>query len=152
MSSQTVQPVQPSLSHMLMRPVIAGVIASSLDRYVMKNNNNLKSNIAFGASVSVGLIAATKVAPMLPVLSSATLTNGHPVTQRLSEIVLGSGSSFVVNKYVMGNGTQTSNNSYDGLPSASKDLFYRIAIVSIADVAATIINEFLNGSPIDIYA
>ena len=151
MSSQTVQPVQPSISHMLMRPVIAGIISASLDRYVMKNQN-LKSNAAFGAAVTVGIIGATKVAPMLPVLSSSTLSNGHPMTQRLSEIVLGSSSSFIVNKYILNNGTQTSNNSYDGLPSASKDLFYRIAIVSIADVAATVINEMINGSPIDIYA
>ena len=151
MSSQSVQPVQPSVSHMLMRPVLAGIIAGSLDRYVMKNQN-IKSNAAFGVSVTLSTIAASKISPMLPVLSSATLSNGHPVTQRLSEIILGSSSSFVVNKYVMGNGTQTSNNSYDGLPSASKDLFYRIAIVSIADVAATVINEMINGSPIDIYA
>ena len=151
MSSQTVQPVQPSLSHMLMRPVIAGVIAGSMDRYVMKNQN-LKSNAAFGASVGISTIASSKIAPMLPIVSSTVLSNGHPMTQRLSEIILGSSSSFVVNKYVMGNGTQTSNNSYDGLPSASKDLFYRIAIVSIADVAATVINEWLNGSPLDIYA
>ena len=148
----TFQPVQqPSVSHMIFRPVLTGIIAAGIDRVILKNIN-LKSNLAYATSVGVGVMTASKISTMVPPLSLGTLSNGHSVSGRLSEVILGTGFSYATNAYVMGNARQSSTNAYDGLPSFSKNVITQVMVITASDLLATLINEYINGSPLDIYA
>ena len=141
-------PVPVSASHVYIRPLFASAIAIILDRQLMKQTN-YKSNLAFGAAVGLSIMASSTVASNLPVLNFGSLTNGLPITQRLTEVVLGSSGAYVLNKYALKNIASTHSSPYDTYPSVNTEFMQRVGVVIIADTLASVINEYMNGTVIN---
>ena len=141
-------PVPVSASHVYIRPLFASAIAIILDRQLMKQTN-YKSNLAFGAAVGLSIMASSTVASNLPVLNFGSLTNGLPITQRLTEVVLGSSGAYVLNKYALKNIASTHSSPYDTYPSVNTEFMQRVGVVIISDTLASVINEYMNGTVIN---
>lgn len=109
----------------VLRPVVAGSIAAVLHRVVLKNGD-IKSNVAFGATVGVAVAGTEMLAGYVPI-------KGSQIGQRLVEITSAVGATYVVNRYVMKSGT--------GLMRLG-------AAVVVSDVLAEFICDYAAGRPL----
>ena len=71
---------------------------------------------------------------------SAFLENGECLAQRVAETGLGTGTSFVVNQYII------KNSSY------RESIYYKIGAITAADIAREYICDFIAGRPLFILA
>lgn len=109
----------------VLRPVVAGSIAAVIDRLVLKRGD-IKSNVAFGATVGLAVAGTEYLAGYVPI-------KGSQIGQRLVEITSAVGATYVVNRYVMKSGT--------GLMRLG-------AAVVVSDVLAEFICDYAAGRPI----
>lgn len=125
-----------------LKPLVAGVIAATLDNMFLKQSI-VRSNMFFGASVAVGswlsAMAAPAVVAVVPAVGDTTLMNTKTLGVRLSEIGLGLGTSWAVNKYIVGN-DYTLN---------SKELTNKLGVIAVSDFVAEYITDFMTGSELN---
>lgn len=126
-------PMKSYLTHAVAKPLFAGVAASLLDHFVMKNSD-IKSNAMFGASVGAGIFSVSWVEPIISPMMPTNTPMGKVnkfAEGRLVEIALGSASAYALNAYVL-------KNEY-----TSKEMMYKVGIVAVADIIGESLSEFL---------
>ena len=121
------------LSHTLVKPIAAGVIAAGAEYFIMKNQN-LTSVGYFGLAVAGGVGVASAagqvISPLIP--THTPIGNlGKNLEARIVEIMVGSAAAYAVNAYVLKNEYNTNN------------LLYKLAIVSAADIGAEFVCEMV---------
>lgn len=85
------------------KPLIAGLVAFSIDRFVLKQSDMRKSAI-FGASVAAGITAGKWVGKNVPIVDSpSTFLNEKQIAQRTIEVSSGVATAYGVNRFVMRN-------------------------------------------------
>ena len=103
-------------------------------------------NGQFGVAVALGVAAADSIAVSLPEIPGLGSTaNGKAVSTRLTEVVLGTSSAFVLNRYVLGSYGSEYN-------SFASDLGQRFAIIAAADVVSNVVLDIVQAKPISLYA
>ena len=144
MPTTQAQPASSSGSY-LVRPAVAGVVSALLENKLM-GEKNMTKNGQFGLAVGAGVALADSIAASLPVMPGlGTTASGKEVSTRLTEVVLGTSSAFVLNRYVLG--------SYGSEYSTfAQDLGQRFAIVAAADVVSNVILDVIHAKPMSLYA
>lgn len=89
------------------KALIAAGFAASIDLFVYKNKN-YKATALLAGCVAAGSFAASKIGPSLidvtgGALGASTMYDIKTIEQRLLELSISSGSSFVLSKYVFKN-------------------------------------------------
>ena len=117
------------------KPAVGALVAIIGDRYI-SNNTNTTMNLYFGASVGAGLYLSTMITPNLPKIfpeNIGTLANGKLLEDRITEIVISSGSAYVVNRFVL-------NNDYN--PS---DMIRKLGIIAASDFIGEYASDYFGG-------
>ena len=99
--------------------LIAGTIGSAIDILVYKNNN-IKATMLLGACIGGSSFVASKIAPSLPDLSNSMISNTSfynvkTIEERILELTMSSGSSFLLSVYVFKNMRPLSVMEYIGI-------------------------------------
>jgi hypothetical protein len=99
---------------------------------------DLKKSLAFGASVGAGIALGSFTARTLipDTTPTATFANGKQIGSRLLEILSGSSSAFLVNKYVLKNSTD------------KVSVLKKMAVILVADVAGEYACDYMAGRPL----
>jgi hypothetical protein len=125
------------LTTQIVKPVITGLYAGLLDRYLI-NNDNLMQSIYFGGVVGAGVIVGTNISEFVPipnVLPNNNTVSGKTLEVRAIEIggtfVSAYGLDFVTNSYTMPN----------------YNLFQKVGIIVLADVLGELTTDFINDQP-----
>jgi PhoPQ-activated pathogenicity-related protein len=125
-----------------LKPLVAGVIAATLDNVFLKQTV-VSSNAIFGASVGIGCwlasLAAPAVVAIVPTVGDTTLMNTKTLGVRLSEIGLGLGTSWSVNKYVV-------MNDYN---VTSRQRNEQLAVIAVSDFVAEYVADYMTGSELN---
>lgn len=127
----------PLISETVLRPVVSGTVAVLLDRMVLKQTD-LKKSLVFGASVGAGIAIGSFTANSLipDTTPTASFANGKQIGTRLLEIMAGSSSAFLVNKYVLKNSTD------------KVSVMKKMAVILVADVAGEYASDYMSGRPL----
>jgi PhoPQ-activated pathogenicity-related protein len=125
-----------------LKPLVAGVIAATLDNVFLKQTI-VSSNAIFGASVGIGCwlasLAAPAVVAVVPTVGDTTLMNTKTLAVRLSEIGLGLGTSWAINKYV-------AMNDYN---VTSRQRNEQLAVIAVSDFVAEYVADYMTGSELN---
>jgi hypothetical protein len=125
-----------------LKPIVAGVIAATLDNMFLKQSY-VKNNLFFGASVAVGCwlseMAAPAVVALVPAMGDTTLMNTKTLAVRISEIGLGAGTSWAVNRYLVGN----------DFSKGSKALTNKLAVIAVSDFVGEYVADYMTGSELN---
>jgi hypothetical protein len=125
---------------LLARPLTSAGVAILLDRFVLKETD-IKKNLIFGSSVSLGISLGAIVGSKIPFPTTPTmLGNGKEIGQRLTEVAVGGTSAFIVNKYIMKN------------DSGKASLLKKALVVVVADVAGEYACDYFSGRPLAVFA
>ena len=89
------------------KALIAGSIGGAIDILIYKNNN-IKATMVLGGCIAGSSFAASKIAPSLPdvtngALGTSTFYNVKTIEERILELTMSSGSSFLLSVYVFKN-------------------------------------------------
>ena len=126
------------MNHSLIKPVVAGVTASAVDKYLLGEQNMSKSAI-FGVCVAGGVLASEAVAPHivpdLPSLNSQ-IYNGKQLGLRITEVTSATVSVFAVNKFLL------RNDNYSG------EVLKRMSIIAVSDVVGEYAADYLTNQPL----
>ena len=90
-----------SNSDFIIKPLATAAVAVAIDQFLLKSDMNRAMYL--GAAAGVGVAFGGFVGSSLPAVkfgNQAYFGNGKGVTQRVSEIGIGVGASFVINNYV----------------------------------------------------
>jgi hypothetical protein len=122
------------------KPVLAGAIATVLDRMVLKNEESM-SNITFGVAVGSGTFISgmigTKVTDILMPNDTVVYTfSGKTLIQRAIEITCASGVSYGANKYLFANDFNQSN------------MYRRVAVIALSEFIAEYATDVASGNAI----
>ena len=128
------------MNSVVLKPVLMGAIAGTLERYVIKETN-MTRNLYFGTAVAVGNYASQYIAPLakdivLPSISK-NLYDTPTLVERIAEVSSSTTLAYLVNKYVL------QNDPYTG------EMMTRIAIIAGSDFASTYILDYANGQPLE---
>ena len=127
------------MDNTLLKPVVVGMIAASIDKFYLGERNTMRSAY-FGAAVAVGNYSAEYIAPLVNMLPIPTigknLYDGKTLVNRIVEVGSSTAVAYVLNKYVM------NNDPYNN------ELLTRVAIIAVADAAGTYVVEYLNSKPL----
>jgi len=125
----------------VLRPLVSGAIVGVLDNVVL-GNKDMNSNLIFAASVSGGTVVGDIVASKVPsyVGEIAILSNNKALSQRVSEVIFGAGTAYVVNDLIIKNPNLYFRNS------VSKDAMNKIGCIIIADSVSSYIAGMLETS------
>ena len=105
----------------------------------------MTKNGQFAVAVAAGVALADSVATSVPDIGFGTTAQGKAISTRLTEVVLGTTSSFFLNRYVLGHyGSEYS--------SFSKDLGQRFAVIAAADVVSNLILDFVQAKPLSLFS
>ena len=130
-----------SNSDMLIKPMATAAVAVALDQFILKESNMQKS-IYLGVASGIGAGAGSFVASSLPGLNFGNETyfgNGKGLSQRLAEVTIGTGASFVLNQYVLKN-------------SGFRDNYMStIGVILASDLAGEYISDFFAGRLLAIF-
>lgn len=127
------------MSYSLVKPVVAAGVATALDKYWLQEPD-MQSSLIFGASVGVGTYVGSMVgAAIAPSVDLPVLGNGKGLGQRVVEVVGGSGTSWLVHKYIF------QNTNYN------EDMMKTVGIVVAADVIGELVDDFMAGRPLAIF-
>ena len=125
--------VKSLLSHAVVKPVVAGVVAGLADHLIMKNAD-LKACAMFGGAVGAGIFAtawveplATKLFPTKTLVGSA----GKALEGRIVEIACASASAYALNRFVLKNEINPNN------------LMMKLGIVIGADLAGETLSQII---------
>ena len=123
-----------STSSDFVKPAVGAAVAVLADRFIF-NNTNVNMNAAFGGSVAIGLYASTMISPNIPAFlpDMGTLASGKALQDRVTEIALSSGSSYIINRFVL-------NNDYN-----PQDLMKRVAVIAAADFIGEYASDYFGG-------
>ena len=133
MSTET-SPEKTKVSPM-MKPAIGAVAAFAIDTYGFGSQDQ-QASMLLGAGVGVSFFLAPYISNALPfesTLSSIGTDNGISAEARLVECLLGIGSTFVIEEYILNNGFHTD------------DLSRKIMCIVGADLIATYATAYING-------
>lgn len=125
--------VKSILSHVVAKPLFAGITAAAAEHLLMKNND-IKSCVMFGGAVGAGVFGASSVGAIVgPMLHTSTPMGalGKNLEMRVIEIACGSASAYALNHFVLKNEYNTNN------------LLYKLAIVAGADFVGEAVCEML---------
>ena len=105
------------------KALIAGSIGGAIDILIYKNNN-LKATMLLGACIGGSSFIASKIAPSLPDLSNSMISNTSfynvkTIEERILELTMSSGSSFLLSVYVFKNMRPLSVMEYIGIFAGS---------------------------------
>ena len=105
------------------KSLIAATIGSAIDILVYKNNN-IKATMLLGACIGGSSFIASKIAPSLPDLSNSMISNTSfynvkTIEERILELTMSSGSSFLLSVYVFKNMRPLSVMEYIGIFAGS---------------------------------
>jgi hypothetical protein len=126
-------------NELLTKPASAAAIAILLDRFFLKNTS-VQKNLVFGASVAIGIAVGSMVGDNIPQLPNVPLLgNGKEIGSRLSEVAVGAGTTWAVNKWVMKNDSGTSFNK-------------RILVIVAADIAGEYASDYMSSRPLALFA
>ena len=126
----------------IVKPIATAGVAVVIDQFFF-NESDLTKSLTFGVSAGAGAYLGMMVGSSLPDLSSSLpqfLGNGKGLLQRVTEIGLGTGVGYVVNKYVM------KNTSY------KENIMNKIGGIIAADIAGEYIADYLAGRPLSFLA
>jgi phage shock protein PspC (stress-responsive transcriptional regulator) len=125
-----------------LKPLIAGVVAGVAEHYLL-GQSFVQNNFYFGASVAIGTWLSQLIAPavvsMVPQIGSDTLMNTKTVAVRLSEIGLGAGSSYAVNKFILKNDFSRSMDETNR----------KIGVIALSDFVSEYATDFIFGSELN---
>jgi len=138
-----------SSSPMLIRPLVAGATAGLLDYYLV-DNKDFKKAAYFGTAVAIGVGASGQVAKFVPDFSMGMLSNGKPVTSRITEIALGSVGAYSVNRFIFGQ-VPIQFNGFNNAPTFSQEFSYKIGIVAASDFIGELANDWYTGQNLNIF-
>jgi len=130
--------VKSYLTHALVKPAVAGVVAAGADHFVLKNTN-LKSNAIFGATVAGGIASVSWVEPLVsPYFPTHTPLGeiGKSLEGRIVEITMGTAAAYAYNHFVARN-NWTPN-----------DWLMRVCVIAGADVVGETVCVAINLFPI----
>jgi putative Mn2+ efflux pump MntP len=128
------------VSPVMVKPVVAGVVSGILDRVVLKREY-LSQNVSFGVAVAVGTSLGEFVGGYVPqILPDISFVNGKTVGQRAIELGIGSGSAYVVNRYVLTN---------DGTPSL---MLQRLGVIFVSQFISEYAADYLSSAPLSYFA
>ena len=105
------------------KAIIAGSIGAGIDILIYKNNN-IKATMVLGACIGGSSFVASKIAPSLPdvtngALGTSTFYNVKTIEERILELTMSSGSSFLLSVYVYKNMRPLSVMEYIGIFAGS---------------------------------
>ena len=89
----------------IVKPAATAVVAIAIDQFFF-NESDLTKSLTFGVSAGAGAYLGMMGGSSLPDLSNTLPTflgNGKGLLQRITEVGLGAGTGYVVNKYIMKN-------------------------------------------------
>ena len=118
-----------------LKPLLTGACVVALDEYAL-GQTNLNSSIYFGLAASVGIFTAQLITPMIPKQGSGTMIDPRTLEGRILEVGLGTGSTYVLNRFVLNN---------DLNPN---DLLMKVGVIAAADFASEYIDDYLNNRPL----
>lgn len=112
-------------NHVMYKAFSSLVIGTLADKYILKNDN-MTQNLSFGVSTAIGITGGKFVGQMLPAIVP-TMTgyyDGKTLLTRTSEIAIGAGSGYAINKYLLKNDFEPSK------------MGLKIGVVILTDVAS----------------
>jgi hypothetical protein len=116
-----------------LKPLIGGSLLVAIDKFYVKETN-MQRSLYFGAAGAAGYFLGGIVAQYAPVEEfNFFFSNGRNVAERFSEIAAGTGSVYILNKFVL-------KNELNGT-----DLNSKVMQIVAADIAAEMLSEFLLG-------
>lgn len=123
-----------SINPIVLKSLISVPIAYILDQKVLKEGD-MYSSAYFASSVGAGIYVGTTFGATVASYVPSVPASYTGLAERVSEIGLGSASSWALNKFVLKNekyGTGVS----------------RVAVIAAADIASSLIVDYLNGQPL----
>ena len=123
-----------SINPIVLKSLISVPIAYVLDQKVLKEGDMYSSGYfaaSVGAGIYVGSTFGSTVAASIPSVPQSYIG----IAERVSEISLGAGASWALNKWVLKNDKYGTGNS-------------RIAVIAGADILSTLIVEYVSGQPL----
>ena len=123
-----------SINPIVLKSLISVPIAYILDQKVLKEGDMYSSAYfasSVGAGIYVGSTFGSTVAASIPSIPQSYIG----IAERVSEIGLGAGASWALNKWVL------KNDKYGTGVS-------RLAVISASDIFSSLIVDYLNGQPL----
>ena len=101
------------------KALIAGSIGAGIDILIYKNNN-IKATMVLGGCIGASSFVASKIAPSQPdltntMISNTSFYNVKTIEERILELTMSSGSSFLLSVYVFKNMRPLSVMEYIGI-------------------------------------
>ena len=118
---------------MALKPLLSGATSIFIEKYICQSGNALTTDLYFGAAVAAGTYAA----PMIN--SSLGIDNQQFLISRGSEALIGAGSAYAVNRYLL-------NNEY-----LSDDIQRKVSICLISDFVADYLVDLMDGQDLNPY-
>ena len=128
----------PLLSDTYLKPLATAGVAVLLDRMVLKQTD-MKKNLTFGLSVGAGVSIGAMLAKNLPIPDSpSSFGNGKQIASRLLEVTSGSGTAYVVNRYIMKND--------------NAGMIRKLGVIVASDFLCEYITDYATGRPLGFFA
>ena len=105
------------------KSITKALIGAGIDILIYKNNN-IKATMVLGSCIAGSSFVASKIAPSLPdvtngALGTSTFYNVKTIEERILELTMSSGSSFLLSVYVFRNMRVLSVMEYIGIFAGS---------------------------------
>jgi hypothetical protein len=127
-------------SDYIVKPVATALVAYAVDQFLFKESDSNKS-ISVAVSAGVGATTGMMVGSVLPSFDLGTyFGNGKGLSQRVAEVGLGAGASYVLNTVILKN------------VGFRESPFNKLPVFLIADVAGEYVADYIAGRPLAIFA
>ena len=129
-----------SNSDFIIKPLATAAVAVAIDQFLLKND--MTRAMYLGAAAGGGAALGAFVGSSLPAMNfgnTAYFGNGKGVSQRISEIGVGVGASFIINNYVLKN------------TSFRDNYMNQIGVIVAADLACEYISDYVAGRALAIF-
>ena len=124
------------VSPIFVKPLVSGVTAFLLDKYVLGNTNSTSSAV-FAGAVVVGTGASQVFSGLdLGILPDTQIYTGKTIAQRSIEIILGTTAAYAGNRFVLNNDFQ---------PSL---MGKKIGIIFASQVVGEYISDYMSAQPL----
>jgi len=132
----------PASMNSYIKPIVGGLTAVVLDKYVLMNPN-MQSSLYFGGAVGAGLLAVSMfqadIPTFLPDIPAIGAT-GATLSKRVAEITAGAGSAYAINRFVLKN---------DNSPQM---MAKKIGVIIASDLAGEYMSDYLASRPLSYFA
>lgn len=119
--------IEDYLQKSLLKPVLCGLMSAALNHFVLKDSQ--QKSAYFGIATTIGVMSVGVVSPVIAdYLPSKTGLAGinASLETRVIEVLLGSASVYVIDKFVLKNNTIL----------GSDIIMKKVGIIAISDIAA----------------